>query len=245
MRYGVFSDPHGNLEGLFACLERLQKEGVDGYINCGDIIGYGPDAELCVKTVASLPRTVSVMGNHDAVFADPELENYFNHEARVSLEYAKTQLSEKSIRFLTALPSLYQGEGFAVVHGTPGDPVKEYFSSCAQFKANYALWRGQVCFVGHTHLPFYIQGDERECTVFLSRQTDFTVKLFPQMRYIINPGSCGKPRDNDPRASFGIWDTDAGTFRFLRQEYDFSIVQKKMEQARLPSFLIDSLELGL
>lgn len=245
MRYGVFSDPHGNLEGLCACLERLKKEGVDGYINCGDIIGYGPDPEACVKTVAALKNAVSVMGNHDAVFVDPELERYFNHEAFRALEYSKTELTEKSVRFLTGLPVFYQGDGFAVVHGTPQDPVKEYFSSCMQFKANYRLWKGRVCFVGHTHLPFYIKGDEKNCAVYVNRQDDLTVKLSPSARYIINPGSCGKPRDNDPRASFGIWDTQEKTFRFLRQKYDFSPTQSKMEKAKLPAFLIDSLSLGL
>lgn len=245
MRYGVFSDPHGNLEGLFACLERLKKEGVDAYINCGDIIGYGADSELCVRTVAALPNTISVLGNHDAVFITPELELLFNQDARHALAYSKAQLTEDSIQFLKSLPASYQGDGFTVVHGTPSDPIKEYFSSCAQFQANYPLWTGQVCFVGHMHLPFYIQGDKYTSEVVINRQADFTLKLQPHLRYIINPGSCGKPRDNDPRASFGILDTEQKTFRFLRQEYDFSVTQKKMADAGLPPFLVGSISLGL
>lgn len=245
MRYGVFSDIHGNFEALEACLERLRREKVDEYIFCGDLIGYGPDPEACVQRVAALKKTVSVMGNHDAVFVLPELESFFNREAALSLDYSRSQMSEESVRFVSSLPHSHAGENFTVVHGTPLDPIKEYFSSCVQFRVNYHLWKGQVCFVGHTHLPFYIRGNDKECGIFLNRQDDFTVKLDEHMRYIINPGSVGKPRDNDTRASFGIWDTDEQTFRFLRQKYDFRPTQRKMQAAKLPSFLVDSLSLGI
>ena len=50
MKYGVFSDPHGNLEALTACLDRLKKEGINRYICCGDLIGYGPDPEACGRS---------------------------------------------------------------------------------------------------------------------------------------------------------------------------------------------------
>ena len=245
MKYGVFSDPHGNLEALTACLERLKKEGVSHNICCGDLIGYGPDPEECVKRVRALKNLVCVMGNHDAVFVLPELESFFNREAALALDYSRSKMSDESVRYVATLPKKYQGKNFTAVHGTPLDPIKEYFSSCTQFKVNYPLWKGQICFVGHTHLPFFIRGNAEECGIFLNRKADFTVKLDPAMRYVINPGSVGKPRDNDPRASFGIWDTAAGTFRFIRQEYDFRPTQQKMLAAKLPAFLIDSLTLGL
>lgn len=245
MLYGVFSDVHGNFEALEACLERLRKEGVSHFIFCGDLIGYGPDPEACVQRVAALKNTISVMGNHDAVFLMPELESFFNREAAISLDYSRNEMSENSVRFVSKLPHSFQGENFTVVHGTPLDPIKEYFSSCMQFKVNYHLWKGKICFVGHTHLPFYIRGNEQECGVFLNRSDDFLVKLDDDMRYIINPGSVGKPRDNNPRASFGIWDTEKETFRFLRQEYDYHPTQRKMQAAKLPSFLVDSLSLGI
>ena len=51
MKVGVFSDVHGNLEALEACLTRFQQEKVQGYIYCRDFIGYGPDPEKCVKKI--------------------------------------------------------------------------------------------------------------------------------------------------------------------------------------------------
>jgi putative phosphoesterase len=245
MRIGVFSDVHGNWEALQACLKRLKKENIEHFINCGDIIGYGPDSETCVRKVAALSNVQSVMGNHDAIFVQPEIEALFNYDAKLALEISRKTLSEKSIRFLAATPVVIHGDNFTVVHGTPWDPVKEYFSSTKQFKKNYGLWTGQVCFVGHTHLPFYMKGTLRSCSIYLNKKNDWTIPLSDKYRYVINPGAVGKPRDNNPTASFGIWDTDAKTFRFLREPYDVTATQEKMKKAKLPSFLIDSLALGL
>lgn len=245
MKVGVFSDVHANWEALEACLKRYKQEGVQSYIYCGDMIGYGPDPEKCIKKILSLPLLACVLGNHDAVFMHPEIEAFFNYDARSALEHNRQQLSEKSVRALVSLPSVVSKPGFTALHGTPLDPIKEYFSSCAQFRTNYNRWEGLCCFVGHTHLPFYMKGNDKDCVIFISKKADATIKLNPKMRYIINPGAVGKPRDNDPRASFGIWDTEARTFRFIRQEYDFSVTQKKMEKAGYPSFLIDSLTFGI
>ncbi len=245
MRIGVFSDVHGNLEALNACLERFKKEGVEKYIYCGDIIGYGPDPEKCVKKILSLPLLACVLGNHDAVFKHPEIEAFFNYDAKVALDESKALMSEKSIRALASLPYMVHGDDFTVVHGTPSDPIKEYFSSCSQFHAYYEFWTGHLCFIGHTHLPFYMKGTSRSCSIYLNKKEDGTIRLTERARYVINPGSVGKPRDNNPAASFGIWDTEENTFRFLREKYDYSITQKKMEERKFPSFLIGSLTLGL
>lgn len=245
MKIGVFSDVHSNLEALNACLARFKKEGVEKYIYCGDLIGYGPDPEKCVRKVAALPLLANVLGNHDAVFMFPGIETLFNYDAKVALDENKKMLSEKSIQYLTSLSTAVRGENFTAVHGTPLDPIKEYFSSCAQFRANYGAWTGQLCFVGHTHLPFYIKGTSRSCSIYLNQKEDVTVRLNEKFRYVINPGAVGKPRDNNPHASFGIWDTAQNLFRFIREPYDLAPTQAKMAERKFPSFLIDSLALGL
>jgi predicted phosphodiesterase len=245
MKIGVFSDVHGNLEALDACLARFKQEGVQGYIYCGDFIGYGPDPEACIEKILKLPLLACVIGNHDAVFTHPDLEEFFNQEARKSLDQSKQFLSDKAIRSLLALPAVEHKSGYTVLHGTPRDPIKEYFTSCAQFRSMYSLWKGSCCFVGHLHIPFYVKGTETNCSLYVISGSDATVYLDAKMRYVINPGAVGKPRDCNPQASFGIWDTQARSFRFLRQEYDFKKTQQKMMKAKMPSFLIDTLALGL
>lgn len=245
MKVGVFSDVHANWEALDASLKRLKKEGVQAYICCGDLIGYGPEPEACIQKIKRLPLLACVLGNHDAVFVEPEIENFFNYGAKIALGYNKQELSEESVRYLTSLPAQEQKNNFTVLHGTPEDPVTEYFSSCEQFLAYYALWEGKICFVGHTHLPFYMKGDDKQCSIYINDTADVTVQLSDDARYVINPGAVGKPRDRNPAASFGLWDTDAQTFRFMREPYDISSTLNKMHKRNFPDFLIDSLAAGL
>jgi diadenosine tetraphosphatase ApaH/serine/threonine PP2A family protein phosphatase len=72
--------------------------------------------------------------------------------------------------------------------------------------------------------------------------TSMTLK--PGTRYIFNPGSVGQPRDGDPRAAYALWDTDQGTIRFERVNYDIVTTQRQMREARLPELLAERLEYG-
>ena len=247
MRWGVLSDIHGNWEALDTALKRLRTEGAQKYIFCGDLIGYGPDPEKCVQTFCRLKdagKALGVLGNHDAIFNHPELREYFNLEALHSLDWSAKQMTPASLRCIAFLPEVIQEKNFEVVHGSPLDPIKEYFASARQYRSVYDLWKGQVLFVGHTHLPFYMQGDENACHIEVVR-TPLGLSLAPMLRYVINPGSVGKPRDNDTRASFGLWDDKENTFYFLREEYDFTQTQDKMRATGMDDFLIDSLALGM
>ena len=245
MRIGILSDIHGNLEALQACLKRLKKEGVERYIQCGDIIGYGPDAEACVCEVAKLPLLASVMGNHDAIVAFPSIGSLFNFDAKISLEESVPKLSATSADYLRTLPALAQGDNFTALHGTPLDPIKEYFHGLDQFNQYYKMWQGQVLFVGHTHLQFYIKGSPTTCHMYLNQKDDHTIRLQKSCRYVINPGAVGKPRDHNAYAACGWWDTDENTFTFLREPYDFTLTQEKMRAKHYPEFLIESLAYGL
>jgi len=56
-------------------------------------------------------------------------------------------------------------------------------------------------------------------------------------RYLINPGSVGQPRDENPRASFGLFDTDAFTYENVRVPYDTELAAEKVRAAGLPDRL--------
>ena len=245
MRIGVLSDIHGNLAALKACVKRLKDEGAESFIQCGDIIGYGPDAEESVRMVLHLPLQASVMGNHEAALAFSAIGSLFNFDAKIALEKSVPDLSSRSIDYLCTLPPLVQGKNFTVVHGTPLDPIKEYFHSITQFDIYYKLWQGQILFVGHTHLPFYIRGTARSCRMFLNQKEEFTLRLNDKYRYVINPGAVGKPRDHNPDAACGLWDTKAKTFTFFRVWYDVVATQSNMRDKNFPEFLIESLAYGL
>ena len=53
MRLGIISDIHGNFVALEAVLEELDHRGIDRLICLGDVVGYGPDSDLCLDVLAA------------------------------------------------------------------------------------------------------------------------------------------------------------------------------------------------
>jgi len=63
-------------------------------------------------------------------------------------------------------------------------------------------------------------------------------------RTLVNVGSVGQPRDEDPRASFAIYDDAVGVVRVMRVEYDVDGAGQKIVDAGLPEALAVRLHLG-
>ena len=57
------------------------------------------------------------------------------------------------------------------------------------------------------------------------------------MKYLINDGSVGQPRDGDNRAAFCLVDTSEGWADIVRVEYDIGRAAEAIENAGLPSIL--------
>ncbi len=72
----------------------------------------------------------------------------------------------------------------------------------------------------------------------------FRFHLEPGMRYLVNPGSIGQPRDGSPLASFAIYDSDRKTVSINRVPYAIERTQKRILDAGLPRPLADRLALG-
>jgi diadenosine tetraphosphatase ApaH/serine/threonine PP2A family protein phosphatase len=70
------------------------------------------------------------------------------------------------------------------------------------------------------------------------------VKLEKGARYLVNPGSVGQPRDGDPRAGFGVFDTESYIFTFRRIPYNIEGAQKRIMEAKLPDRLATRLADG-
>jgi diadenosine tetraphosphatase ApaH/serine/threonine PP2A family protein phosphatase len=64
------------------------------------------------------------------------------------------------------------------------------------------------------------------------------------LRYLINPGAVGQPRDGDWRAAAALYDDAAMTIRFLRVPYDVARAQQRIYDASLPDRLAKRLADG-
>jgi len=64
------------------------------------------------------------------------------------------------------------------------------------------------------------------------------------VRYLVNPGSVGQPRDGDWRAAFAIFDSDKWIVTFQRVPYNLKSAQDRIFAANLPQRLATRLAAG-
>lgn len=244
MRIAIVSDIHSNYVALETVLDALGS--VDQLWNLGDTIGYGPRPNQCMAAM-SQSANVFIAGNHDLACIEKIDLNDFNADARTANIWNGQQLHQEHREKLGSLPpKLEADERFLVAHGSPRDPIWEYLLTSIQARDNFDAFEQQVCFVGHSHVPvvFRIRANGRLDDPYLPPAGE-TLELEPDVRYLINPGSVGQPRNQDPRAAYAILDPDAGTVRFMRVEYDIAKTQRQMREAQLPQALVRRLEYGM
>ena len=64
-------------------------------------------------------------------------------------------------------------------------------------------------------------------------------------KVLLNVGSVGQPRDEDPRAAYALYDTETKQVSIRRVSYDLRATQTKIRAAGLPDVLADRLALGV
>jgi len=239
VRIAVLSDIHSNIVALDAVLASIGA--VDAIWHLGDVVGYGPAPDEVVERLTGL-GAIGVRGNHDAAASGAIDLSWFNPEAAAALEWTRANISETTRAWLAALPQRRMEADFTLVHGSPRDPTWEYVTSAALARAGLSAISTGHGLHGHTHVPIaFTQVDGRMRT--LAPRAGNTVAL-GEGRTLLNPGSVGQPRDGDPRASYLILDTVAGTATWGRSVYDFEAVGASIRAAGLPGRLADRLRVG-
>ncbi len=233
MRYAIIADIHANLAAFKAVLKDIERHGeVDEFWCLGDIVGYGPDPGQCLELLRRL-RHVCVAGNHDlAAIGRLDLAS-FNPDAAAAIRWTAQQLDPQDVQYLEGLPSVIKRDGFTLVHGSPREPVWEYLVSISSARENFAYFESPFCLVGHSHVPLVFRQAEDGICSYIPFSTDIG-QVLGRSRLIINPGGVGQPRDGDPRASYAIYDSDAGVVRLYRVAYDINATQLKMMKQNLP-----------
>jgi len=256
MRVLVISDIHANLTALdevladATSLQWLGQAGFDVIWSLGDIVGYGPWPNECIQRLQQFDGHVRVAGNHDwAALGHLDLEE-FNREARKMVLWTQKQLDRASLAYLRGLPDQpLQHGAFTVTHGSPREPIWEYISSGSVARENFPYISTSYCLVGHTHVPriYRLPTDATAkagtCSVH-GPVYDRDISLAGAHALIINPGSVGQPRDNDPRAAYALLDVEQACWRYRRVRYDVEITQAAMRKANLSERLITRLAYG-
>ncbi|HYF35574.1 MAG TPA: metallophosphoesterase family protein, partial [Prosthecobacter sp.] len=149
-------------------------------------------------------------------------------------------LTKDQRQWLADLKLVRQVRDFTIVHATLDSPgswgyVTNRFDAMASFSYQFT----QVCFYGHTHVPRIFEKDD---AVRAARGNDLPLQR--GVKYFVNVGSVGQPRDGDWRAAYAIYDAQEQTITIRRVEYDIDTASDKIRAAGLPSLLAERLYLG-
>lgn len=244
MKYGILGDIHANLSALQTVLRCFEHEGVERILSVGDIVGYGAAPRECIDIVRSV-KAIVVKGNHDSACVGEIDLRYFNNYAREAMRWTQGVVDEERCRWLAALPYTVDLEHCSMGHGTYYHPeLFDYVQGTTDADPSLDVLPTPVCFVGHTHVPVTcLRLREDPSRTYYT--TDSEIDLSESLRALVNVGSVGQPRDEDPRAAFAVFDSTASSVRIVRVDYDIEREAQRIRAAGLPPVLADRLHLGV
>jgi len=233
VKYGIISDIHGNLPALEGVLTKLKEQGVDQYVCGGDIVGYGANPRECIDIIRNLDCK-TIAGNHDWAAIEMINVDLFNIYARSAVLWTREQLSKSDLEYLQSLPLQVYMEDFEISHGTVHAPENfDYIQCFEDAEKSFQEMKTNLCFLGHSHVPiaFFMMKDS--VTYSLETRILFDEKI----RTMVNVGSVGQPRDENPRACCAVFDSDTSEVHILRVDYDVEAAAKSIVDAGLPKIL--------
>jgi predicted phosphodiesterase len=245
MRYLVLSDIHGNDEALAAALAHVRRKRWEKAVVLGDVVGYGANPNQAIEMVRSLKPVVAIRGNHDKVCSGVEDGEMFNRVALHAALWTRRRLTPANQRWLRELPQgpLTVDGAFTIAHGTPIDEDAYIFGEIEALNV-FRRTDSPLCFFGHSHFPVVFALSPEAVQTVLTVSPVFRFRLENGVRYLVNPGSVGQPRDGNPRSSFAMYDDDTQTVTIYRVPYRIERTQQRILEAGLPRPLADRLALG-
>ncbi|MBK8988222.1 MAG: metallophosphoesterase family protein [Chloroflexi bacterium] len=216
-------------------------------------------------------QTHAIAGNNDSAVAcklDPQ-EAATNIPAQKSYEWTLGAITPQNLKRVESLPGALEpdqakpiiaSEQITIFHGTIADPIgRSMYMEQDDFTIKNSLRRlpTSIGIYGHTHKPaIYRAKPKSETDLFFSYtrilpdyNSDGTflysfADLEVGERLLINSGSVGQPRDNNPKVAYVIVDEMRKTADFFRLEYDIASVQEDMYKFGLPENHINRLAEG-
>ena len=231
MLYALLSDVHGNMDALESVLDHLEQLPIDRYAFLGDAVGYGAEPNQVCNALRSR-LDIAIVGNHDAAVSGRMNYGDYYEAARQALDWCSKQLSDKNRAWLRSLPYKHR-EGFLEFsHGAPLAPeMFDYLFTPEQVidLLDAVDELADVTFIGHSHLTISFKIEADTVTPIMAPE----IHCEPGAKYIITVGSVGQPRDRDPRACCGTFDTDTRMWTYHRLEYDMFSTRRKILAAGL------------
>ena len=227
MKLAVFSDIHGNIQGLQAVLSDIENRRADVVWCGGDLVGYGVNPGEVIDAIQQrgIP---TVMGNYDDGVGYSRLAcgcDYPNEEAMQrglqSVAWSKSNTTEAQKAYLRSLPYRlqreFEGQQVVLVHASPAALNEYLFENVPDdvFRAHLGAAGADVLIFGHTHVPYHKELDGK---------------------HLVNSGSAGKPKHGNPNATYVMLDISRAGVKAetLEVPYDFEAAARAIEATEMP-----------
>jgi diadenosine tetraphosphatase ApaH/serine/threonine PP2A family protein phosphatase len=172
---------------------------------------------------------------------------HFVSHALEAANWSREQLTPENFAYLQQLVAgPLEVEGlFTLAHGSPYDE-EQYILGELDARLNFEVFHTPICFFGHSHVAVVIglNGSQSLYVKMPHGSESYTLDFKSHLKYLINPGSVGQPRDGEWRGSAAVYNTKNQILQYLRFDYDLPKAQQRILQAGLPSFLAERLAYG-
>ena len=223
MRLLVLADVHADATALEQVLDHADGAW-DAAILLGDLIGYGSEPVATVAALRALAPIAQVRGNHEDMLAR-RIEGRpvaASRDVVAALDRHRAALTEDDLAWLLAPPERAQVEraGVAIdlVHGSPEPGGADvYLLGVPAARRAFPHLVSHLLLFGHTHVPGgFVEGAGKIRPV-PARGGETVVDLTRGDRWMLNPGSVGRPRDRGPAGCYMLLDLkrDTATIRRL------------------------------
>ncbi len=149
--------------------------------------------------------------------------------------WTQSQLKDAHLKWLEHLPLQAEVEGIQLIHASLECVSGEYWpyildKRTAQF--HFYLQESRVAFCGHVHIPLIFTASNGAIRMEMLRRRRLSTKA--GVKFLINGGSVGQPRDMDWRSSAVIYNTSNGYISPVRAEYDVGALRAKFKRPGMP-----------
>jgi len=239
MKIAFVADIHGNLPALEA-VERDIASCMAEQVYClGDVVGYGAEPLECIAHIRERGWQ-TLLGNHEAAIIEPAYAEAFNPYARAALLFSMGAIGKEGRAWLRTLPLTIETDTFQLSHGwSHGARRFQYVLSEQDVGNIFTESTRPLVFMGHGHYHALFSRLAGQSAITYTRESGQSIS--EGANAVINVGSVGQPRDNDPHACWVLYDERARTVDFRRVAYDAAEAARRIRDAGLPQKLADRL----
>ena len=225
MKIAIISDIHSNIYALNAVLEDIENRNVDLIACTGDLVGYGTRPNEVISTIRK-NRILTIMGNYDDAIGNRKIVCGCDYpdpndaqKAGLSMHFTSIETIEDNKNYLSSLPKditlSFNNKTIRLVHGSTR-LINEYLKENSnEAKEVMEELTEDILICGHTHIPY--------------------VKYYGE-KLLVNAGSVGKPKTNNPAANYVIISIDDSAVQteIVEVDYDFEKAAKEIEENDIP-----------